>query len=222
MKPLILFLCCTITLVCAAKDDGIRLAFNEKVYAHLKQNHGEQAEQRAHKLQTVINNNQSESDWYKIHKINHFINRHIQYQEDPQLWGQKDYWASPIETLGQGKGDCEDYAIIKYFTLRALGVAENKLRLMYVRHLTLNQPHMVLIYFDKPDAMPLVLDNFNNSVRPKNERDDLKPVYSFNNEGLWLAKDEGFGRKIINSRGVSGWSKLLLKIQRKNSELDIE
>ncbi|WP_237707120.1 transglutaminase-like cysteine peptidase [Pseudoalteromonas sp. BSi20652] len=47
------------------------------------------------------------------------------------LWKQNDYWTTPLETLGRGLGDCEDYAIAKYISLRALGVIDDKLRLIY-------------------------------------------------------------------------------------------
>ena len=157
--------------------------------------------------------NQSDSDWSKINKVNHFFNKSITYQDDLLLWGKKDYWASPVETIGRGKGDCEDFAIAKYFTLTSLGVDENKLRLMYVRQLTVNQPHMVLIYFENPKDVPFVLDNFNPKVLLASKRRDLKPIYSFNAQGLWMAKAKGLGRKVKNSRGVSAWNNLIQRIE---------
>ena len=44
-----------------------------------------------------------------------------------------DYWATPVESLRKGEADCEDYAIAKYFTLRQLGVADDKLRITYYK-----------------------------------------------------------------------------------------
>ena len=85
-------------------------------------------------------------------------------------------------------GDCEDYAIAKYFSLLAVGVPAARLRLVYVRARMDDgplQPHMVLAYFPVPGADPLVLDNLQDEIVPASRRDDLRPVFSFNSEGLW-------------------------------------
>jgi predicted transglutaminase-like cysteine proteinase len=187
--------------------------FSDDFYQKLNATYGGKAKSRAEKWRNVILENQADSDWEKINQVNHFFNRIITYQDDLELWGKKDYWASPVETIGRGKGDCEDFAIAKYFTLTSLGVDPNKLRLMYVRQLTVNQPHMVLIYFEDLKKAPFVLDNFNPKVLPASKRRDLKPIYSFNAEGLWMAKAKGLGRKVKNSRGVSAWDNLLLRIE---------
>jgi hypothetical protein len=101
----------------------------------------------------------------KLRKVNDFINRHIEFDEDLSIYHQGDYWATPLESIGQGRGDCEDLAIIKYFSLKDSGIALSKLRLVYVKA-RLNDPdgprlqaHMVLAYYATPNAEPLVLDN---------------------------------------------------------------
>jgi predicted transglutaminase-like cysteine proteinase len=187
--------------------------FSDSFYQKLSATYGEAAKVRAEKWRNVIVDNQTDNDWSKIKRVNHFFNQAITYQDDLRLWGKKDYWASPVETIGRGKGDCEDFAIAKYFTLTSLGVDPNKLRLMYVRQLTVNQPHMVLIYFEDLKEAPFVLDNFNPKVLPASKRRDLKPIYSFNAQGLWLAKAKGLGRKVNNSKGVSAWDNLVQRIE---------
>jgi predicted transglutaminase-like cysteine proteinase len=119
--------------------------------------------------------------------VNEFFNRRILYREDQEVWGQNDYWASPLEMLGKGAGDCEDYAIAKYFSLLVTGVPVAKLRLVYVRAQFGGgvQAHMVLAYYARPDAEPLILDSLITDVRPASRRPDLAPVFSFNSEGLW-------------------------------------
>jgi predicted transglutaminase-like cysteine proteinase len=119
--------------------------------------------------------------------VNEFFNRRIVYREDQEVWGQADYWASPLEMLGKGAGDCEDYAIAKYFSLLVTGVPVSKLRLVYVRAQLGGgvQAHMVLAYYPRPDAEPLILDSLVTEVRPASRRPDLAPVFSFNSEGLW-------------------------------------
>jgi predicted transglutaminase-like cysteine proteinase len=77
-----------------------------------------------------------------------------------------------------------------------MGVEPSKMRLMYIRALAVNQPNMVLIYSKTIDQMPLVLDNINPKILPANQRRVLKPIYSFNGDGLWLAKAKGLGKQV--------------------------
>lgn len=131
-------------------------------------------------------------DLDKLARVNAFFNRRVRFEDDIVVWQQSDYWATPLETLGRGAGDCEDFSIAKYITLRLLDVPAERLRLVYVRarigaaDSTLTQAHMVVSYFETPTAEPLVLDNLIGEVRPAGRRPDLFPVFSFNNEGLWV------------------------------------
>ncbi|WP_019026685.1 transglutaminase-like cysteine peptidase [Colwellia piezophila] len=213
MKNVYTLLWLLLIIVACPSSSQLDDFFSDSFYQKLTATYGDSAKRRAQKWHDVMVDNQSDSDWSKINKVNHFFNQIITYQDDINLWGKKDYWASPVETIGRGKGDCEDYAIAKYFTLTSLGVDPNKLRLMYVRQLTVNQPHMVLIYFENPKDVPLVLDNFNPKVLPASKRRDLKPIYSFNAQGLWMAKARGLGRKVENSKGVSAWNNLVQRIE---------
>lgn len=124
----------------------------------------------------------------KLQAVNDFVNRTVSFVSDQQAWGQEDYWATPAQTIGRGVGDCEDFAIGKYFSLVEMGVASEKLRLTFVKALPLNQAHMVLAYYPSPSAQPLILDNLDPRIRPASERRDLLPVYSFNDLGVFLAK----------------------------------
>lgn len=126
----------------------------------------------------------------KLSTVNTFFNRRIVYELDPVVWQQNDYWASPLEFMGRATGDCEDYSISKYMTLLLLGVPNDKLRMIYVRARTAGaktEAHMVLGYYEDPTGEPVILDNLVSSVRPASRRPDLSPVFSFNNQGLWVA-----------------------------------
>jgi predicted transglutaminase-like cysteine proteinase len=114
--------------------------------------------------------------------VNEFFNRGIPYRTDQQHWQQVDYWATPAESLASNGGDCEDYAIAKYYLLKELGVPISRLRITYVKAIKLNEAHMVLAYYPQPEADPLILDNLENSVRIASERTDLVPVYVFNDD----------------------------------------
>ncbi len=137
----------------------------------------------------------------KLRRINEFFNRKIQFVDDIQVWGQTDYWATPIETLAKGRGDCEDFTIAKYFTLRDAGMSNEQLRLIYVKARiggpasNVTQAHMVLAYYPEPDAEPLILDNLITDIRPASRRPDLQPIFSFNSQGIWASP---------NASGVPG------------------
>lgn len=131
-------------------------------------------------------------DTDKIQVVNLFFNRHINFTDDLLLWRQKDYWATPLETMGVRGGDCEDFTIAKYISLIEMGIPAERLRLIYVRasiqqgNTTRVQAHMVLGYYQTPSSIPLILDNIDPDVKPATLRTDLKPVYSFNRQGLWV------------------------------------
>lgn len=158
---------------------------------------------------TVARNHSVEDQLYEI---NNFFNK-IPYYTDKEHWGKSDYWATPVEMLGTNGGDCEDYVIAKYFSLRALGIPDSKLRMMFVTALQQNQAHMVLAYYPEPNAIPLILDNINPRILPASKRPDLRPVYSFNGEGLYKAKAQGRGTKLGNSRHKM-WDDLTSRIER--------
>jgi len=146
----------------------------------------------------------------KLAAVNRFFNRQFRFSDDIRTWRQSDYWATPIEALVKGAGDCEDYSIAKYFTLRRLGVPSDKLRITYVKALRYNQAHMVLTYYASPTADPLVLDNLIGEIRPASQRKDLLPVYAFNAEGLSLPGQTG--RK-SDTKKLSRWQDLLKKMR---------
>lgn len=125
----------------------------------------------------------------QLREVNSFFNRRVRWVDDIVAWGEEDYWATPLETLGNGRGDCEDYSIGKYVTLKQLGVPGEQLRMIYVRarigRSQISQAHMVLGYYETPAAEPLLLDNIVPSITPASQRTDLDPVFSFNSSGLW-------------------------------------
>ncbi len=168
-------------------------------------------------LQTV-NLAKAIGDEARLKRINDFINQKILFDSDNGIWQQSDYWATPLETIGQGAGDCEDFAIIKYVSLRMAGIPDGKLRLIYVKarldtpNGPIQQAHMVLAYYATPNAEPQILDNLDMSIRPASKRTDLQPVFSFNSEGIFAGvsgKDKasagGIGRL---SRWEDAWRRI--------------
>ncbi len=142
---------------------------------------------RAQALMQDITEAARQPESARLDVINDFFNQRVLYRDDMEVWGVVDYWSSPLETLSKGQGDCEDYAIGKYFSLIAAGVPSAKMRLVYVRAQVGGgiQAHMVLAYYPYPSAEPLILDNLVPEIREASRRPDLAPVFSFNAEGLW-------------------------------------
>lgn len=169
--------------------------------------YGADAEKRILAWREIVNDSKDLSMVDKLAKVNNFFNQ-MDFVDDINLWGKEDYWATPIEFLGMQAGDCEDFTIAKYFTLRELGVPDEKLRLVYVKALRLNQHHMVLAYYHKPTSVPVILDNLDKELKPASKRNDLSPIYSFNAENLWLSKEKGRGVLVGGSSRLSLWTDL--------------
>src|SRR3546814_6064890 len=92
------------------------------------QRYGERARVNVVELQQILNGLASASEAEKLNAINKFFNQKIKYFEaDINIWGQSDYWATPLESMGRQRGDCEDYSIAKYLFLRELGIPDEKI-----------------------------------------------------------------------------------------------
>jgi predicted transglutaminase-like cysteine proteinase len=183
---------------------------NERMLAQA-QRMGPPAAARAQVLAQEIVEAQGLDEIARLKGVNAFFNRAIVFREDKDVWGQVDYWASPLEMMNRGQGDCEDFAIAKYFALMAAGVPSAKLRLVYVRAQigAVTQAHMVLAYYRDPMAEPLILDSLLGDIRPASRRPDLSPVFSFNAEGLW--QGVGASRAGDPSARLSRWRDMLTK-----------
>lgn len=172
------------------------------------------AEQALALLQQIERSSGHEDELQRLQEINDFFNRRVDFRDDVVTWGVPDYWASPLETLDRRAGDCEDYAIAKYFSLAAAGVPTARLRMVYVRARMQGQSlaHMVLAYHAQPGAEPLILDNLRPEVLPASQRSDLTPVFSFNTEGLW----QGVGQVTAGDplARLSLWRDLVAKVRK--------
>lgn len=169
--------------------------------------YGPKAESRTRDWRGLVSDSGLTDEREKLEEVNDFFNR-MRFVDDIDVWGVLDYWATPVEFLGASAGDCDDYSISKYFTLRELGVDDAKMRLVYVKALKYNQFHMVVAYYPTPSSVPLILDNINKRIRPATARSDLVPVYSFNGQHLWLMKEKGRGELAGKSSRIALWNDL--------------
>ena len=177
----------------------------------VEQDYGVYASQRVKNWYRLISDHRDEHPRDQLELVNNFFNQ-LAFINDTDHWGEEDYWATPVQMLATNGGDCEDFSIAKYFTLREMGVPEERMRLTYVKALQLDQAHMVLTYYPSPDAEPLVLDNLDTSILPSSQRTDLLPVYSFNGNGLWLAKREGNDERVGRSERLSRWQEVIARV----------
>ena len=177
------------------------------------------AQQRINAWQQLLITLRNADEQTQLRAVNLFFNTQLHYAEDSEVWHSVDYWATPVESLRKGEADCEDYAIAKYFTLRQLGVPEEKLRITYVKALSYNRAHMVLTWYAAPDAIPLVLDSLTNTISPATQRTDLLPVYSFNNSGLWLPGTQN-NKRVGDSKRLSRWQQVFTKMREEGFPMD--
>ncbi len=152
----------------------------------------------------------------QMERTNLFFNQ-LRFRSDNKHWNLEDYWATPIEMLTTNGGDCEDFSIAKFFTLRKMGIDENQMRMIYVESTLAEEPHMVLAYYPTQNSDPLILDNLMDDIKPLSERDDLFPVYSFNNHGIWIEKSKQVSIKISETNYISHWKTLKAKMEKEAS-----
>lgn len=209
---------CVVALLAGAVD-GFRL---ERVMHDVQQRYGGNAAATAKDWHDALTVFQGAPEQKKLKDVNSYFNRALYFETDLKVWGQEDYWATPIEALIKGDGDCEDYAIAKYFSLKFSGVPVAKLRMTYVKariggaDSDIAQAHMVLTYYPAPDAEPLVLDNLVGEILPASRRTDLAPVFSFNSEGVWAAG--GGTPQAVGGSRLSKWAGLVEKMKNEGFE----
>lgn len=187
------------------------LSLGEQVLGQVERIWGRNARDRIVAWQTLLAAERGAPEARQLAVVNAFFNR-LPNVDDATQWGADDYWATPLELLAANGGDCEDFAIAKYFTLRDLGVPESRLRITYVKLMLREEQrieaHMVLAYYPSADAEPLILDNRAPEIRAASARSDLLPTYGFNGEGLWLAKERGRGRRVEGGTRLTAWQNL--------------
>jgi predicted transglutaminase-like cysteine proteinase len=108
---------------------------------------------------------------------NKTVNSALRYQTDKAIWGASDYWANPVQTALKGAGDCEDFAIAKYWLLRGLGFADEQLQIVLLQDTQRQLFHAVLVAHVGNER--LVLDNVNNRLSADVAYAQYLPIMSF-------------------------------------------
>ena len=118
----------------------------------------------------------------KLNIVNKFWNL-WPYRTDQEVYGKPDYWAAPYQFLSKS-GDCEDYCIVKYFTLKELGVPIDDMRIVVVKETIRNIGHAVLAVYSGDKIY--ILDNLSEAVRPAERIRNYVPQFSVNEKHRWV------------------------------------
>ncbi|MBU8911475.1 MAG: transglutaminase-like cysteine peptidase [Desulfobacterales bacterium] len=194
-------------------ETSTRFFVPENLVDNFSRKYGEQAVRRLNSLLLQMEELIKLPEDQIVINVNRFFNQ-LEYCSDIKTWNKKDYWASRLEFLGRGQGDCEDYAVAKFLTMAQLGVPEKKLFLTYVKAVGYpDAAHLVVTYYKEPGTVPFVLDNYIKKILPATQRPDLIPVYSFTATDLYIQKQYGLGKRI---------NRKLLKTQLSLKTVDLE
>ncbi|MFQ5709380.1 MAG: transglutaminase-like cysteine peptidase [bacterium] len=149
---------------------------------------------RLNEWERLINSHQNDWEFQKLQVVNDFLESRIKETADWDEAKGNDYWQSPIETLVLGSGDCDDFAMAKYVSLRLLGITAEQLRIGLVEHPYLGG-HGVVFFYPLNERDPWVLDNMESdrlgaglgriqrlSVRVR--FDQMKPLWGVNENVL--------------------------------------
>ena len=164
-------------------------AISKPQLQQVRQHYGQEAQVRLQQWQQILNHSKGKSEVEQLKLTNDFINL-IEFIHSPFYQDGLDYRLSPMAFLILGAGDSEEFSMAKYFTLRKMGIQASRLRLTYTERQSNLTPHMVLAYYPSVDADPLILDYLDKTIRPLSQRQDLRPVYSFDAEQLWLMQSD--------------------------------
>lgn len=196
-------------------------AWNESLlHSQMASRYGEAGVRRLQAWLRLLQAQQAENPPQQLVAINDFWNVNVLAGVDQNIWHEADYWATPLESLGKGSGDCEDFVIGKYFSLIRLGMPGRQMRFIYVRARvgglgsTQSVAHMVLGFYATPQSDPLVLDNLVPGIQKASQRTDLTPVFSFDAEAVYVN-----GARSASSERINRWQNLLVRMRQEGFEI---
>lgn len=167
-----------------------KLQLGEAFLDSIQASQGLPARQRFELWQNMINSSVGKSDTEKLRNVEGFFNLQIKYTSDRDNQGVRDYWQDPIESLKSGKGDCEDYAVAKYASLRMLGFAADKLGIAYVQQTT-GGAHAVLLAERDDYDTPVLLDNLTHQgIALPQHRPQYRPVFLVNETDMQVVDSD--------------------------------
>lgn len=161
----------------------------QRVYAQIGRDLGSDCASRdcrarASRLEAAVDHAKGARFVEKLRVVNLAVNRMIDYASDRQVHGRTDYWATPSQTLDAGRGDCEDYAILKMAALKAAGVPASSMTLVVLRDRERDLFHAVLAV--ATDKGHFILDNAHDAVLLDSAISRYQPLFSMSRDRYWL------------------------------------
>ena len=182
----LIFAFCTLT---ARAVEHNYPAISKKVVQETEKVYGSDAAVRIVAWSDLVKNSRNKPITEKLSLTNNFFNR-VPIKSEKEL-SDHIRWSTPYEMLTRNAGSHADHVIAKYITLEAMGVSIDQMKITHVHSMRSSDlSYMVLTYQSEPGIMPLVLDTMDGEIKPANERTDLFPEHSLNDDGLWLSKKQ--------------------------------
>jgi predicted transglutaminase-like cysteine proteinase len=188
-----------------------QLQIDEEIKMQAAQRAGDKARQRLEKWERLINDYQNRAEMEKLKAVNDFFNRQITPRDDEMTEIKCDYWQSPIETLVRGVGDCDDFAMAKYVSLRLLGISPEQLLVASVEVASPRIFHHALLFvFPQNETDPWVLDNLNRHIQRLRDA-EINPIYGLNETQVRIFQ-EGLYEEIAGIDSPQQFSKFGLAL----------
>jgi predicted transglutaminase-like cysteine proteinase len=158
-----------------------RILADEKVLAACRADESA-CSQAARRFLSIVDIGLGREGRARLGWINRAVNLSVRPVSDMEQYGYPDFWASPLQTLGSGAGDCEDYAIVKYVALRDMGFDASDLRFVIVRDAARQTDHAIVAVRDGQDW--LILDNRNMLILNADDARQYQPLFSLNQQSI--------------------------------------
>ena len=155
-----------------------RISTDEKMLAGCR-THESTCSQAERRFLSIVELARKHEGRARLGWLNRAVNMSVKPVSDWVQYGDADYWASPLQTLGSGTGDCEDYAIVKYVALRAAGIDADNLRLVIVQDERRRTQHAVVAV--RYEQQWLVLDNLTMAIINAEDARSYRPLFTLNN-----------------------------------------
>jgi len=120
----------------------------------------------------------------RLARANAFVNNQIRFRSDVAATGQRDSWISPDQLFRTATGDCEDYALAKYWLLSAAGVPEEDMFVMVVADLIARADHAYLAV--RVGEGFVLLDSRTDMILSPEAVDDIVPLITIGASGAYL------------------------------------
>ena len=121
----------------------------------------------------------------RIFAVNSWVNREIAHAEDSEMFGRSDVWAGAATTLELGRGDCEDFAVLKLELLAASGIDREDMMLTLARDTIRRRDHALLMVRGE-DGTWQMLDNVGTAPLDASLAYGYRPVMSLGASQSWL------------------------------------